>query len=56
MSGLSSAVDEYIKQLLDDMMPGGGFILGANVGNLPRNTPIENIAAVYEAVEKYGKY
>jgi len=56
ISGTPAQIDEYIKQLLDDMMPGGGFILGANVGNLPRNTPIENIAAVYEAVEKYGKY
>ncbi|HZK25739.1 MAG TPA: uroporphyrinogen decarboxylase family protein [Oscillospiraceae bacterium] len=49
-------LDEYIKELLGEMMPGGGFILAPNVGNLPRETPIENIRAVYEAVEKYGKY
>jgi hypothetical protein len=56
ISGTPAEIDEYIKRLLGDMMPGGGFILGPNVGNLPRNTPIENVAAVYEAVEKYGKY
>ena len=49
-------LDEYIKELLGEMMPGGGFILSPNIGNLPRETPIENIAAVNEAVEKYGKY
>ncbi|MCR3921822.1 MAG: hypothetical protein NUK65_04780 [Firmicutes bacterium] len=56
MSSNPANIDEYIKELLGDMMPGGGFILGTNVGNLPRNTPIENIQAVYEAVEKYGQY
>ncbi|HZK25737.1 MAG TPA: uroporphyrinogen decarboxylase family protein [Oscillospiraceae bacterium] len=49
-------LDEYIKELLGEMMPGGGFILSPNVSNMPRETPIENIRAVYEAVEKYGKY
>ncbi|HZK25728.1 MAG TPA: uroporphyrinogen decarboxylase family protein [Oscillospiraceae bacterium] len=56
ISGTPAIIDEYIKKLLDDMMPGGGYILGPNVGNLPRNTPLENVHAVYEAVEKYGKY
>ncbi|HZK25323.1 MAG TPA: uroporphyrinogen decarboxylase family protein [Oscillospiraceae bacterium] len=49
-------LDEYIKELLGEMMPGGGFILSPNIGTLPRETPMENIRAVYEAVEKYGKY
>jgi hypothetical protein len=56
ISGTPAKIDEYMKALLGDMMPGGGYICGPNVGNLPRETPIENIAAVYEAVEKYGKY
>ena len=49
-------LDEHIKELLGDMMPGGGFILSLGVNNLPRESLIENIAAVYDAVEKYGKY
>lgn len=56
LSSTPAKIDEYIKALLGDMMPGGGYILGADVGNLPRNTPIENVEAVYNAVEKYGKY
>ncbi|HZK25727.1 MAG TPA: uroporphyrinogen decarboxylase family protein [Oscillospiraceae bacterium] len=56
ISSTPAKIDEYIKELLGDMMPGGGFILCANVNNLPRETPVENIRAVYEAVEKYGKY
>ena len=56
ISGTPAKIDEYMKALLGDMMPGGGYICGPNVGNLPRETPIENVAAVYEAIEKYGKY
>jgi uroporphyrinogen-III decarboxylase len=56
IGGTPAKIDEYMKELLGEMMPGGGFILSANVNNLPRETPIENIRAVYEAVEKYGKY
>ena len=56
ISSTPAKLDEYIKEILGEMMPGGGFILAPNIGNLPRETPIENIRAVYEAVEKYGKY
>ena len=56
ISSTPAMLDEYIKEILGEMMPGGGFILAPNIGNLPRETPIENIRAVYEAVEKYGKY
>jgi hypothetical protein len=49
-------LDENIKKLFDEMAPGGGFIFSPNIGTCPRETPIENVRAVYEAVEKYGKY
>lgn len=49
-------LDQQIKELFAEMMPGGGFIFSPNIGNCPRGTPIENVRAVYEAVEKYGKY
>ena len=40
IGGTPAKIDEYMKELLGEMMPGGGFIL-ANVNNLPRETPIE---------------
>lgn len=56
ISGNPVEIDQHIKELLTDMMPGGGFILAQNVINIPRSTPMENVRAVYDAVEKYGKY
>jgi len=55
-SGTPETIDEYIKNLLEKVKPGGGFILTTGVGSLPAETPLENITAVIEAVEKYGKY
>jgi len=49
-------IDEYIKNLLEKVKPGGGFILSTGVGYVPAETPTENLTAVIEAVEKYGKY
>lgn len=49
-------IEEYIKELLKDVMPGGGFILAPGVGEIPGETPIENIKAIINAIEKYGKY
>jgi len=56
VSGNPYTIDEYIKNLLEKVKPGGGFILTTGIGSIPLETPIENISAVIEAVEKYGKY
>ncbi len=54
VSGNPEQIDEYIKNLLEQVKPGGGFILAPGVGAAPAETPPENITAVIEAVEKYG--
>ena len=56
VSGNPEKIDEYIKNLLEKVKPGGGFILTTGVGSIPAETPAENITAVIEAVEKYGRY
>ncbi|MEM2394611.1 MAG: uroporphyrinogen decarboxylase family protein [Candidatus Bathyarchaeia archaeon] len=48
-------VEEYVRDLLKEMMPGGGFILASSTA-IPAETPVENIRAVMRAVEKYGVY
>ncbi|MCG0276828.1 MAG: hypothetical protein L5655_11880 [Thermosediminibacteraceae bacterium] len=55
LSGTPEKIDAYIKELLEEVKPGGGFILAPGVGIAPRETPIENIKALIEAVEKYGR-
>jgi len=47
-------IEEYMKNLLEQVKPGGGVILSPTIGTAPRETPVENITALIEAVEKYG--
>lgn len=52
--GEKEAVIEQTKRLLDDCMPGGGYIFDFN-GCLENCKP-ENLDAMFETLEKYGKY
>ncbi|HPT63881.1 MAG TPA: uroporphyrinogen decarboxylase family protein [Candidatus Atribacteria bacterium] len=56
ISGTPGKIDEYVKDLMEDVKPGGGYIASTSIGIAPRDTPIENINALISAVEKYGKY
>ena len=56
VGGTPMKIEEYIKNLLEEVKPGGGFILAPGVGTAPSETPVENIHALIEAVEKYGYY
>ena len=52
------SVDEvinYCRNTLEIMMPGGGYCF-APTHNLQDNSPVENILAMYQTVNKYGKY
>lgn len=54
MYGTPEEVTEETKRLLDICAPGGGYMM-SNAISLD-NAKKENLAAWYEAVEKYGKY
>lgn len=54
IGGTPAQINEHIKTLLEKVKPGGGFILSTTIGTLPRETPIENINALIEAIEKYA--
>ena len=54
VGGTPASIDEYIKNLFEKVKPGGGFVLAPSVGTAPRETPLENLTALIEAVEKYG--
>ncbi|MDW8022794.1 MAG: uroporphyrinogen decarboxylase family protein [Nitrososphaerota archaeon] len=55
MQATPEKVEEYVRDLLKEVMPGGGFILASSTA-IPAETPVENIRAVMKAVEKYGVY
>lgn len=52
--GKKEEVVEQTKRLLDDCMPGGGYVFDFN-GCLENSKP-ENLDALFETLEKYGKY
>ena len=56
VSSTPDKIDSYLKNLIEKAKPGGGFMLGPGVGTAPRETPIENLHAMINAVEKYSKY
>ena len=53
--GTVQDVVENVRQTLEVMMPGGGYML-APTHALQSNSPIENVVAMYQAARTYGVY
>lgn len=54
-NGTSNEVRDEVKRRISDLAPGGGFVFAA-VHNIQDDIPPENIMAMFEALEEYGKY
>jgi len=44
-----------VRKRLEDLMPGGGFIFNT-IHNIQGNVPPENIMAMWETLQEFGKY
>ena len=53
--GAKQEVTDYCKKLIEVVGKGGGFILSSGC-SIPANAKPENVRAIFEAAEKYGKY
>jgi MtaA/CmuA family methyltransferase len=53
--GTPDQVEEACRELIEICQPGGGFILGPGCA-LPSETPADNVRALVEAAERYGRY
>lgn len=53
--GTPEDVETYCRRLIDDCAAGGGFILGTEC-EAPWNAKPENVRAIIETAEKYGRY
>ena len=53
--GTPQEVREEVKRRIEDLAPGGGFVFAA-VHNIQADVPPENIIAMWEAFNEYGKY
>ncbi len=54
-TGTPDAVRDDVKRSIDALAPGGGFIF-ATVHNTQPDVPPENFMAMWETLQKYGKY
>ena len=54
-TGSPDDVKQVVKERMEVMKPGGGYIL-APTHNIQPDTPVENILAMYEAGREYGRY
>jgi len=52
----TEGVREDTRRVLNIMMPGGGFIAGASHDTILEQTPVENIFAMFDEIDKYGIY
>lgn len=54
-SGSPDEVRDEARRLLDDLMPGGGFVFAAG-HNIQHEVPAENVIALFDTVLEYGRY
>lgn len=52
--GTRQETEDYCKRLIDECAPGGGFIMDS--GTMIDDANTDNIRAMFEITEKYGKY
>lgn len=53
--GTPQQVRDEVRQRIDELAPGGGFVF-ATVHNIQANDPPENIIAAFETALEYGRY
>jgi uroporphyrinogen decarboxylase len=56
IEGTADSVRAATKNVLEVMMPGGGYIGGASHDAILEETPVENIAAMFDTICEYGVY
>lgn len=49
-------VRDRCREVLEVMMPGGGYVAGASHDTILEETPLENVLAMIDAIEDYGHY
>jgi len=55
LNGTPGEVEEECREMIAKGGPGGGYMLSAS-GCLSEGTPMENVEAMVQAAEKYGRY
>ena len=56
IEGSPDFVREQTREVLEIMMPGGGYVAGASHDSILEETPLENVLAMFDAIREYGAY
>lgn len=56
INGTPESVRENTRDTLQVLMPGGGYVAGASHDTILEETPLENVLAMFDAVEEFGYY
>lgn len=56
IAGTPELVRAKTREVLEIMMPGGGYIASPSHDYLLPETPVENVFSLYETVREYGRY
>jgi uroporphyrinogen decarboxylase len=56
INGTPDSVRRRTREVLAIMAPGGGYVAGASHDYILEETPVENVAAMFDAVAEFGVY
>ena len=56
IEGTPELVREKTREALAIMAPGGGYVAGASHDYILEETPVENVVAMFDAIEEFGAY
>ena len=56
INGTPEFVRRKTREVLDIMKPGGGYIAGASHDSILEETPVENVVAMFDAIQEFGRY
>ena len=56
IQGTPDQVRTKTREILDVMMPGGGYVASPSHDYVLPETPLENLIALYETVQEHGRY
>jgi uroporphyrinogen-III decarboxylase len=56
LEGAPASVRQRTREVLQIMKPGGGYVGGASHDTILEETPLENVLAMFDAIQEFGSY
>jgi uroporphyrinogen decarboxylase len=56
IKGTPESVREKTREVVELLKPGGGYVGGASHDSILEETPVENVLAMFDAIQEFGRY